>query len=168
MTIQRSSINSAEQIFEMFDKCKMAMELENIFQWTDSYPNHDIIINDINNNDLYELSEEEKLLGVICLNVSQDPAYKTIDWHDRNGKVLIIHRLAINPLFQNKGLAKELMNFAENFAVINNFTSIRLDAFSGNKKALKLYEGRGYMNRGEVNFHGRDLPFFCFEKMLDK
>ena len=168
MDIQLSNINSAEQIFKIFENCKSAMELEKIFQWTDSYPNLDIIINDIKNSDLYELRIDGELLGVICFNIKQDPQYEIIDWVDKNGKVLIIHRLAINPLFQNQGLAKALMTFAEDFALINNFTSIRLDAFSGNKKGLKIYEGRRYLKRGEINFPGRNLPFFCYERMVSK
>lgn len=167
MTIQLSKIDSANEILKIYENCKTAMEFENIFQWTESYPNLDIIINDINNKDLYELSKEGELLGVICFNVSQDPQYKIIDWQDKNGCVLIIHRLAINPLVQNQGLAKVLMTFAEDFALINNFTSIRLDAFSGNKKALKLYEDRSYLKRGEIYFPGRHLPFFCYERMVN-
>lgn len=58
------------------------------------------------------------------------------------------------------------MTFAEDFALINNFTSIRLDAFSGNKKALKLYEDRCYLKRGEIYFPRRNLPFFCYERMV--
>lgn len=168
MTIQLSKIDSANRIFNIFENCKAAMEFENIFQWTENYPNLDIIINDINNNDLYELNRDGNLLGVICFNVNQDPQYKIIDWHDKNGHFLIIHRLAINPLVQNQGLAKVLMAFAEDFALKNNFTSIRFDVFSGNKKAIKLYEGRGYLKRGEIYFPGRNLPFFCYERMINK
>jgi ribosomal protein S18 acetylase RimI-like enzyme len=79
---------------------------------------------------------------------------------------LVIHRLAINPVQQGKGFAKRLISFAEGEILRMDFKSIRLDAFSGNLKALMLYEGMGYQKRGEVNFPGRNLPFICFEKIL--
>jgi ribosomal protein S18 acetylase RimI-like enzyme len=58
------------------------------------------------------------------------------------------------------------MDFAENYAIENNYTSIRLDAFSNNPRALRFYENRDYQRRGEVFFPGRELPFYCFEKIL--
>lgn len=87
MTIQLSKIDSVNEILKIHENCKTAMEFENIFQWTESYPNLDIIINDINNKDLYELSNEGELLGVICFNVNQNPQYKIIDWQDKMDKL---------------------------------------------------------------------------------
>ena len=166
MQIQLSSIKSAEQILKIFKDCKKSMELENIHQWTDSYPNFSLITKDIHNKELYELDSGGEIAGVICLNNCQASVYENIDWLDKNGNPLIIHRLAIHPQFQNKGLAKKLMTFAEEYAFDTGFSSIRLDAFSGNEKALRLYEQRNYKKRGQVNFLERDLPFFCYEKNI--
>ncbi|MEO5911741.1 MAG: GNAT family N-acetyltransferase [Pelobium sp.] len=168
MNIRLSSNNTAQQIFEVFKNCKQTMELENIFQWNESYPNFNNILEDINNEQLYEIFCDNNIIGVICINNKQEPEYKKIDWSDKNGKALIIHRLAVNPLFQNKGFATKLMTFAENYASNSDFTSIRLDAYSGNEKALKLYERRGYDRKGQIAFSGRSLPFFCFEKVIKK
>ena len=66
------------------------MELENIFQWTDSYPSYDILTNDIRNEELYELRSKEEILGVICLNSNQEPEYRTIDWLDKAGSVALL------------------------------------------------------------------------------
>jgi ribosomal protein S18 acetylase RimI-like enzyme len=166
MNIRLSSIKAAEKIFKIFKDCKKSMELENIFQWTDSYPNLEIIIKDIDNKELYELYKEDDLIGVICFNTRQEPEYLTIDWLDKNENFLVVHRLAINPSFQNQGFAKELMIFAEDYALNKGFTSIRLDAYSGNEKALRLYERLNYKKRGKINFPERDLPFYCYERIL--
>ena len=166
MNIRFSSIASADRIFNIFKDCRKSMKIEDIFQWTESYPNFDVIANNIINKELYELHNEDEILGVICLNVYQEPQYETIDWLDKSGNALIIHRLAVSPLFQNKGFAKKLMAYAEEYALKTGFNSIRLDAFSGNEKALRLYEGLDYKKRGKVNFPGRNLPFICYEKIL--
>ena len=81
-------------------------------------------------------------------------------------KIQVIHRLAVHPDFQRKGIARNLMDFAEAHAKNNSFTSIRLDAYTGNKRVLQFYENRGYIKRGEVKFKGRSLPFACMEKQL--
>jgi len=56
--------------------------------------------------------------------------------------------------------------FAEKRAADNGYSSIRLDAYSGNAIALQLYERNGYRKRGEVFFPRRELPFICYEKLL--
>lgn len=67
---------------------------------------------------------------------------------------------------KKQGLARKLMDFAENIAIECGYASIRLDAYSGNERVLRFYENRGYQKRGEVNFSGRALPFFCYEKEI--
>jgi len=43
---------------------------------------------------------------------------------------------------------------------------IRLDAYTGNPRALALYEKRGYQRIGQAYFPRRELPFDCFEKVV--
>ena len=65
------------------------------------------------------------------------------------------------------GNGKKLMDFAESFAVENNFISIRLDTFSLNQRNNKFYRSRGYTQLGDVFFPMQsDLPFHCYEKVL--
>jgi len=89
-----------------------------------------------------------------------------VHWKNNEGKVLVIHRLAVHPPFQKQGFAKKLMDFAEDHAIKNGCAAVRLDAYSGNERVLRFYENRGYQKRGEVNFSGRVLPFFCYEKEI--
>jgi len=164
--IDLAHINQLNEIIDIFRECKKNMENENIFQWTDNYPNTNHILQNINDGSLFSLTQGDKCVGVITIDNFESPEYKSINWQDKNGKILVIHRLAVHPLSQKQGFAKEIMDFAENFAFNNGFTSIRLDAFRGNPRALKFYENRGYEKRGEVNFPGKlsSIPFICFEK----
>ena len=78
-----------------------------------------------------------------------------------------MHRLAIHPKFQGRGLALKLMNFANEFANQNNCESIRLDTFSGNPRNNKFYILQGYTKIGEIYFRNQsDMPFNCYEKIL--
>ncbi len=168
MIIQQATTNYRQAIFEIFQNCKLAMEKEGIFQWNQSYPNIEVISSDILRGHSYGLYDENEktCVGVISINTDQEPEYKSVKWEDI-GLVLIIHRLAIAPSHQNNGFARSLMDFAENYGLKNGFTSIRLDAYSGNLRAINFYEKRGYIKRGEIYFAGRDLPFFCLEKKLN-
>jgi ribosomal protein S18 acetylase RimI-like enzyme len=89
-----------------------------------------------------------------------------VKWNFDNSKVLVIHRLVIDPKYQRKGYAQKLMDFAERFATENNYSSIRLDAYSQNKRVIDFYKKRNYFIRGVVNFQDRDYSFHCMEKEI--
>lgn len=165
MLIQAAHISHLSTIFKIFADCKSDMERENIFQWTATYPGVDNLLDDILRGELYGMYEESQCLGVICLNTIQDTQYKTVQWQDVGGKPLIIHRFAVAPPYQRLGIGGKLMAFAEEYAMKGNYSSLRFDAYSGNRRALRFYEQRGYQKKGEVYFPGRELPFFCFEKV---
>ncbi len=166
MKIKEVTITQRDEVFQLIMDCRKAMEEEGVFQWTDQYPTLKIISNDIQKGNLYRLTKNGKIAGVININELQDPEYKQVKWENSDVKIMVIHRLAVHPEFQKQGLAKRLMDFAENYAIENNYTSIRLDAFSNNPRALRFYENRDYQRRGEVFFPGRELPFYCYEKIL--
>src|SRR5216683_1705261 len=78
----------------------------------------------------------------------------------------VAHRLMVNPKQQGKRIGRDLMRFAENWARAKGYSAIRLDAFSANPRALRLYGGLGYRDSGGASF--RKGPFRCFEKELDR
>ena len=101
------------------------------------------------------------------LSDCKDDSYKDVKWLTKDFKNLYVHRLAVDPDYQKKGHGRRLMDFAESFAVENNFTSIRLDTFSLNHRNNKFYKSRGYTQLGDVFFPIQsDLPFHCYEKVL--
>jgi ribosomal protein S18 acetylase RimI-like enzyme len=58
------------------------------------------------------------------------------------------------------------MDFVENFAVENNYSSIRLDAYSQNKRVIDFYEKQKYFNHGNVNFPDREHTFHYVGKEI--
>jgi ribosomal protein S18 acetylase RimI-like enzyme len=103
------------------------------------------------------------LIGYISLNEIFSKEYNSVNWnYIDNGKPLIIHRLAVKSSFQGQGIAKKIIQFAENHAKNNGYRTIRLDAFSKNRQALGLYEKLEYKYAGDVLF--RKGVFVCFDK----
>lgn len=168
MSIDLSTVGQLKEIFEIFISCKGLLEKESIFQWNDAYPSIGITLADINNGDHYSFIKDGKCAGVVTLNRESDQEYESVNWSDTTGKFLVVHRLAVHPFYQKQGIASRLMDFVEDYARKNNFSSIRLDAYSGNTNALEFYIKRTYIKRGEVYFSGRALPFFCFEKFVNQ
>ena len=110
----------------------------------------------------------QKIVGCIMFSSSKDDVYKTVNWITEDEYNLYIHRLAVHPIFQKRGIARKMMDFAEDFAKSNNYISIRLDTFSQNPRNNKFYKSRGYNKLGDVYFPKQsEFPFHCYEKLVD-
>mgnify|MGYP005843381563 CR=1 FL=1 len=166
MEIRKADVSSIDDIMILIGDCINNMRIKGIYQWNEEYPNKDVFLNDISCNTLYILWDNDSLIGIVVLNEVPSPGYERINWKDIRGRALFVHRLAVHPSFQGKGYAKALMDFTEEYAKMNGYSSIRLDAYTGNHRAMKLYELRGYSDNGQVCFEGRDLPFNCYEKLV--
>ncbi len=137
---------------------------EGIEQWDDIYPDAVTFARDIGNFCQRGLFSDGNLIGIMSLNEYQDREYSEVSWELADPCPLMLHRLALDPDWQGKGLAQLMMHYAEEYARANGYASIRLDAYSLNPASLKLYRALGYSERGIVSY--RKGQFICFEKIL--
>jgi len=119
--------------------------------------------NDIERQHMVVVEVEGRVVGLMVMNEEQSPEYADVSWK-YSGRVLVIHRLTIDPANQRRGLAMRLVEFAEEVAAAKKYGCIRLDAFTKYTAASTLYEKHGYKNAGKVRF--RKGEFFCYEKEL--
>ncbi|MEJ6765509.1 MAG: GNAT family N-acetyltransferase, partial [Flavobacteriaceae bacterium] len=107
------------------------------------------------------------LIGCLVISNKMDEFYSKVNWLTPNKNNLYLHRLAVDPDYQKKGYAKQLMSFSFEFAKANNIKSIRLDTFSGNPFNNVFYSNLGFEKLGEIYFRKQsDKPFYCFEKVM--
>jgi len=139
---------------------------QGVFQWNAEYPNLKYVENDIAKGSLVKLTNDYQLVGIVSFDDFQEPEYRTVNWQINCESIAVIHRLAVDPLFQGKGFAMILMNFAEKSISEAGFQAIRLDAYSGNEMVLGIYDNLGYKRIGEIYFPSRSLPFICMEKSI--
>lgn len=166
LKIEKGQLYDLETLFQIYVNAKNELAKNGIYQWTDAYPTISIIENDLKKDVLYVLKKGKEIIGAININEEQDIEYQLIDWKFDDRKVLVIHRLVVNPKHQRNGYATKLMDFAENYAIQNNYSSIRLDAYSKNDGTIEFYKKRKYFIRGNVNFPYRKYPFCCMEKEI--
>lgn len=139
-----------------------------IDQWDENYPDREVIVNDLQTETLFAYREGDVVLGIVVLNESQDEEYGEINWStsedDRN---VVVHRLAVRPDQQGKGLGRRLMDFAEQWARDNHYDAIRLDTYSQNPRNQRFYTNRGYRDLGPVYLkYKREHPYYCYELLL--
>ena len=166
--IRRGVHEDLIDILKITKKCAVEMDAMGIYQWNEKYPNRNAFLDDIKNNELFVFTKGAFLVGCIALCSKMDNVYKNVTWLTEDGKNLYIHRLAVDPQFQKKGIGKKLMDYAEDFAKKNDFVSVRLDTFSKNKNNMRFYEHRGYKKLEEVFFPKQSkFPFYCYELIIE-
>lgn len=167
MTISLAKKEQLNEIHSLTNACALDLVSKDIYQWNEHYPPLDKLANDISRGELYCLTEENTILGIIVITEIEDKEYKDIEWLTEKESSIYIHRLATHPNFQGKGYARELMDFAEGFAMASGYKSVRLDTFSENTRNNKFYKSRGYKKLGDIFFVNQSIhPFHCYELIL--
>ena len=165
--IKVGDILDIDHILDITKCCATHMIKNGIYQWNEYYPDKSIFVRDAQNKELYVYCENEKIIACISLCNKIDDVYIPVNWKTNNSNNLYIHRLAVHPNFQKKGIGKALMDFAEKYAREKNYSSVRLDTFSMNKRNLKFYESRGYQRLEEIYVPKQsEFPFYCYELIL--
>ena len=143
-----------------------AMRASGNLQWDDSYPNADAFLRDMNLAQLWVAEDEGQLMGVAAITTDQEPEYAEVGW-DPTERAVVVHRLAVDPNFQGKGVAVALMRQAETVALEREIRVLRLDTNSQNEATQKLFPKLGYSFAGEIGLGFRPgLRFRCYEKRL--
>ncbi|ASA23909.1 GNAT family N-acetyltransferase [Paenibacillus donghaensis] len=166
--IRQAVQEELDEIMELIALCVQVMQAGGSDQWDETYPNRDIIGADIAQGNLYIYQEGAAIAGILALDENQAEEYKAIDWSVTEGPHLLMHRLAVHPQVQGKGIARKLINFAEDYALQGGYTSMRMDTYAKNEKILALYPRLGYERRGEFFLSERKLAFPVFEKRLSQ
>ena len=165
--IRKAIKNDLHRIIEITKACAVFMISNNIFQWNEHYPNIETFENDALNENLYVLEINKKLIGCLVISHEMDEFYMKVKWQTPNHNNIYLHRLAVDPSYQKKGYAKQLMNFSFEYAKVNSIKSIRLDTFSGNPFNNIFYSNLGFKKLGKIYFRKQsDKPFYCFEKVM--
>ncbi|MBO6532421.1 MAG: GNAT family N-acetyltransferase [Muricauda sp.] len=165
--IRRAKISEIPDILTITQACAKKMQENGIFQWNECYPSKEAFQKDIDRGELFVVEEKNTVQGTIVISTVMDEEYKPIQWLTPNGNSVYIHRLSVHPNLQGKGLAQQMMDFAENHAREHRFVSVRLDTFSQNKRNQRFYEQRGYQKLGDIYFPKQSVhPFHCYELVL--
>lgn len=164
MKIRKAVFEDLGMIIEIFKNAIVAMNKNNIPQWDELYPNARILEEDILKEQMYVGIIDDTIVSAAVVNSESDDEYKNGDWKYINGRFAVIHRLCVDPIYQNQKAGKSMMLEIEELLRKDGVQSIRLDAFSLNPYALKMYEMLGYQKVGQANW--RKGLFYLFEKKL--
>ena len=166
MIIRKAEISDLENIMLMYKSCVTGMVENGIEQWDDTYPNTEIISEDLNVGTYYVAEMDKTIIGGVNIDKNQDDTYLALDWKDKSDSFLVVHRLGVKEEFWNKKIGKDLMLFTENLVIEKGLNSIRLDTYSGNPKAMEFYRKLGYSELGTIDLKPDKDKYHCFEKII--
>lgn len=164
MKIRKAELVDLNIIIDIFKNAINEMNDNNIPQWDEIYPTSEILKEDILKKEMYVGIKGDTIVSVLVANDEFDEQYKNGNWKYADKSFAVVHRLCVNPIYQNQKIGQTTMNMIEEILKKEGIESIRLDVFSLNPYALKMYEALGYQKVGET--HWRKGLFYLLEKKL--
>ncbi len=153
-----------DTICKLIKAAVSSMIKQQIFQWDDIYPKRADFEADIQKQQLYIGLSDGDVAVIYTINKECDKDYENGRWKYPDCEYRVIHRLCVNPTYQNRGVAKSTLFHIEEELKKMNVRAIRLDVFSKNPFALSLYLGIGYEKVGFADW--RKGRFYLMEKLI--
>ena len=166
MTLQyrKATLNDLEEIYSLVSLAIDDLIKKEILQWDELYPTKVDFRDDISCDQLYVGLVDGHIAVVYALNQECEQEYQNGNWKYPDKPYYVVHRLCVHPDFQHKGIAKYTLVHIEAELLKNDIHAIRLDAFSNNPYALKLYDSLHYSRVGYVDW--RKGRFYLMEKYI--
>ena len=164
LEFRRAGTDDLDALVALYGAAAQDMREKGIDQWDEYYPDREILAEDVESGDMTLGLLDGQLACAYVVNREYEPEYELGAWEHTEGDFCVLHRLCVNPAMQGRGLARQAMARMEKNALEQGFDSVRLDVFSQNLHAQRLYERLGYRRTGEVRF--RKGIFYLMEKKL--
>lgn len=142
-----------------------------IDQWQNNYPDENVILNDISNDESYLVKNgENTTIATAMFTTRTEPTYVFIEGNwltDDDAIYGVIHRMAVGSQYRNLGIAKFIFNQCEELLQQNQIHSMRIDTHQDNKTMQELLKKAGYSYCGIIYLAGGDKRL-AFEKLMNK
>jgi GNAT superfamily N-acetyltransferase len=170
MQVRQGNLEDIDAVMALVRRVVPLMRASGNLQWDSAYPNPAVFERDVSLKQLWvaEIEEEgeKRIAGIAAITTDQEPEYANVGW-DVAETAIVVHRLAVDPAFQGKGIAAALMQQAETVARSRGIAILRVDTNTQNPATQKLFPKLGYLFAGETGFSFRPgLRFLCYEKRL--
>lgn len=161
----KSEHSDVNEIMDIIERAKLFQRSQNNFQWSESYPVHDHIIDDVKNEIGYVLkNENDEIIATVALPIKDDHFYSIL--RKRPIKYMHISRLAINDKFFNQGFGKKLMAEIEQLAHQHGVSYIAGSTNEKNIGMQKLFHRMGFLKTAYWPSDSLNTHFFDYAKYL--
>ena len=141
------------------------MKSEGSAQWNSTYPGETEFGHDVAARTLCLAEIDDHIVGSVTACEEHPKEYRNVEWPSGR-RCLVIHRIAVDPDFRRRGVARELLRAAHRFARRAGYASCRLDVPGFNAGARALYESEGYLEVATMELWG--MESVCYELPLPR
>lgn len=147
MKIRKAKTQDLDTIINIYDKAKEFMkQTGNSGQWENGYPTRELLEQDIKEGTCYICEEGEKILGVFCFFIGEEPTYQKIyegEWIN-NKPYGVIHRIAVGE--QHKGVASFCIQWG-----LKQHPNMKIDTHKNNIPMQKTILKNGFTYCGIIH-----------------
>ena len=166
MQVRQGRIEDVAPVMALVHRVVPRMRASGSLQWDAQYPNAAVFGRDVEMAQLWVAEEDGQMAGCAAITTDQEPEYADVGW-DISELAVVVHRLAVDPAFQGKGVGMALMRQAEDVARKRGIAVLRVDTNTQNEATQRLFPKLGYSLAGEIGLSFRPgLRFCCYEKRL--
>lgn len=167
MKLENADLSDVNEIMNIIKKAQIHFKNQGINQWQNNYPNHQIIKDDIKDNNSYILKQDQIIIGTASVSFDGEETYETIyegEWlsHD---EYAVIHRMAVDFNQRGTGVASIFLKEIERLCINNGIYSIKVDTHRENIPMQKLLLKNGYKECGIIYLKDKNERI-AFEKIL--
>lgn len=157
-------LDDLDEIMRLVSAAICEMKRLQIDQWDAEYPTRADFEEDIRRKTLVIGLSGTEIAVIYALNQDCDEQYANADWAYRGTAYAVLHRLCVLPAMQRQGIARETLMYMEAELRQRGYQALRLDVFSENPYALRLYRKDGFYETGIAEW--RKGRFLLMEKLL--
>lgn len=140
ITKKLASIEDFFEILNLIEDGKEQMKAKGVMQWDENYPNSSVIKKDIQQRTLWLYGEKKQA----CVTVKM------------KGNTVDIHRLVVNSLYKEQGLAKLILQDILDWASINkHIKQVKITTNHTNQSMLKLLLAKEFVPIRSFKIEGR-------------
>lgn len=142
MIFRLANIDDLSEIKSMYKKIVENMNANHLNIWDEVYP-VEFIEEDIENHQFYVLCDNDQIIAGLSLSKTHD-GEDSVEWSEKNEKVLYIDRLGVNVDYLRKGMGTLVLNETTKFAREMGMQYLRLFVVNINIPAICLYNKLGF------------------------
>ncbi len=166
MEIIQARSTDLVEILYLLKVCTRDMNSRGLRHWNSTFPPAEQIDRDVMNGHIYLAKDKGVCKGMVTVKDDEPEDYRQMNLSSVDSRPLFVNCLAVHPLWQGKGIARMIIDFAQEMAKKNGYTCIRLDIYQTSESARQLCEKLSFREIGSFQANYQRIPYVCYEKQL--
>lgn len=168
---RRAEVSDLPKIMDIVGEARAYLAECEVPQWQNGYPDETVFRGDISRGECWVFLCRGEIAGTITVSAGPEKEYGDLlggSWLEEGERYGVVRRIAVSAAFRRRGLAGEMLEFAEELCRGLGKTSVRAATHGENDAMRAFLKKHGYRRRGIVKLSvGGEDPFrVAYEKVL--